>query len=103
MYKITHNGTTTYANSIKFIKCQANGVVILCNKEEAQGMVSFDDVKNWAFKGKGLEEKLDTVVEFEEISLEEYLNIINAETQQQVTDIELAIAEMYETVLGGTE
>ena len=102
MYEITIDYNTKIVDDVKFIKNQKNGVIILCKENEAQGMVSFDENEYWAFKGKGLEDKVKKVVEIRKLTNEEHLNLMNQELTQQITNIELAMAEIYEMMLGGT-
>lgn len=102
MYEIIIDNTIKCVDNIKFIKNQKNGVIILCKEHEAQGMVSFDENEYWAFKGKGLEDEVEKVVEIRKLTNEEHLNLMNQELTQQITNMELAMAEIYEMMLGGT-
>jgi hypothetical protein len=101
MYQITIDNENIYVENVKFIKNQKNGIVRLCEENEAQGMVSFDNNENWAFEGKGLEDKLNKVVKFKKLTNEEHLALINQELTQQITDIQIALCELYE--VGGVE
>ena len=97
MYKVKrNNGEIEIFNKLKYVCNQKNGVVILCNEEKAQGIVSNDNSTIYAFENTALARDYE-VVTMEEIDDFEYW------TQQQITDMELAMAEIYEMVLGGNE
>ena len=94
MFKvIKSDNTTELIIRLKYVRRQKNGVMIICDKENAQGIISQDNDTIYAFKDTDIENDYE-VVEVEEIDDIEYM-------LQQQTDMELAMAEIYEMMLGG--
>lgn len=103
--KVSDNTSEMY-KSLKYVKNQKNGVIIITkNQYEAQGIISSDNETIYAIQGRGLDEQYE-VVTIEEITVEDYLLSISNQLQEtndnQVT-IMSAIADLYETQLGGIE
>ena len=96
MFKVIKNDNTIELfDKLNYVCKQKNGVIIQCDKENAQGIISKDNSQIYSFK--------DTLLsgDYEVVNIEE-INDIDYIIQQQ-TDIELAIAELYETIQGGTK
>ena len=94
MFKVIKNDNTIeLIDKIKYVYKQKNGAIIQCDKEKAQGIISKDNSQIYSFKDTPLSD------DYEVVSIEE-INDIDYIIQQQ-TDIELAIAELYETIQGG--
>ena len=95
MFKvIKKDNTIELINKIKYIRKQKNGVITQCEREKAQGIISKDNSQIYSFKDTPLSNDYE-VVNVEEIDDIDYMI-------QQQTDMELAIAELYETIQGGT-
>ena len=95
MFKVIKNDNTIeLIDKIKYVCKQKNGVIIQCEKENAQGIISKDNSQIYSFKDTPLSNNYE-VVNIEELNDLDYII-------QQQTDIELAIAELYETIQGGT-
>ena len=95
MFKvIKQDNTTELMSKLKYVCKQKNGVVVCCDKEKAQGLISQDNNIIYAFKDTDIANDYE-VVEVEEIDDIEYM-------LQQQTNLELAMAEIYEMMLGGT-
>ena len=97
--KISDN-TSEMFKSLKYVKNQDNGVIILTdNEEEAQGIIGSDNDTIYAIQGRGLDEQYE-VVTIEEITVEDYLISIGNQLQEsndnQLT-IMSAIADLYES------
>lgn len=97
--KVTDN-TSEVVKSLKYVKNQDNGVIILTeNQEEAQGVIGSDNRTIYAIQGRGLDEQYD-VITIEEITVEDYLISIGNQLQEsndnQLT-IMSAIADLYES------
>lgn len=99
MFKVTKVSDNTYETHkvLKYVKKQENGVIILSNQEEAQGILINNDTI-YAIQGKGLDKDYE-VVAIEEITTEDYLiqisNQLNETKENQLTMME-AIADLYE-------
>ena len=94
MFKVIKNDNTIeLIDKIKYVYKQKKGAIIKCDKEKAQGIISKDNSQIYSFKDTPLSD------DYEVVSIEE-INDIDYIIQQQ-TDIELAIAELYETIQGG--
>ena len=97
--KISDN-TSEMFKSLKYVKNQDNGVMILTNnEEEAQGIIGSDNDTIYAIQGRGLDEEYE-VVTIEEITVEDYLLSVGNQLQEsndnQLT-IMSAIADLYES------
>lgn len=96
MYRVTKSDNTIeFLSQIQYVCKQRNGVVICCDKGNAQGIISKDNSTIYAFKNTDIANDYE-VVEVEEIDNFEFM-------LEQQTNIELAMAEIYEMVLGGNE
>ena len=102
MFKLTKltDNTSEVVKSLKYVKNQDNGVIILTeNQEEAQGVIGSDNGTIYAIQGRGLDEQYD-VITIEEITVEDYLISIGNQLQEsndnQLT-IMSAIADLYES------
>ena len=96
MFKVIKNDNTIELfDKLNYVCKQKNGVLIQCDKEKAQGIISKDNSQIYSFKDTPLSDDYE-VVNIEEINDIDYII-------QQQTDIELAIAELYETIQGGTK
>ena len=102
MFKLTKvtDNTSEVVKSLKYVKNQDNGVMILTdNPEEAQGIIGSDNGTIYAIQGRGLDEQYKTVT-IEEITVEDYLISIGNQLQEsndnQLT-IMSAIADLYES------
>lgn len=101
MFKLTKvtDNTSEVVKSLKYVKNQDNGVIILTeNQEEAQGVIGSDNGTIYAIQGRGLDEQYETVT-IEKITVEDYLISIGNQLQEsndnQLT-IMSAIADLYE-------
>ena len=101
MFKLTKvtDNTSEVVKSLKYVKNQDNGVIILTdNPEEAQGIIGSDNGTIYAIQGRGLDEQYKTVT-IEEITVEDYLLSITSQLQEtrdnQLTIME-ALADMFE-------
>ena len=96
MYRvIKSDNTTEFLSQLQYVYKQKNGVVICCDKDNAQGIISKDNSTIYAFKNTDIANDYE-VVEVEEIDNLEFM-------LEQQTNMELAITEIYEMVLGGNE
>ena len=102
MFKLTKvtDNTSEVVKSLKYVKNQDNGVMILTdNPEEAQGIIGSDNDTIYAIQNRGLDEQYD-VITIEEITVEDYLLSITSQLQEsndnQLT-IMSAIADLYES------
>ena len=101
MCKVTKvsNNTEEMFKTLKFVKTQTNGVMILTkNEEEAQGIIGSDNDTIYAIQNRGLDEQYE-VVTIEEITVEDYLLSITSqlqETKDNQLTIMSAIADLYE-------
>ena len=102
MFKLTKvtDNTSEVVKSLKYVKNQDNGVMILTdNPEEAQGIIGSDNDTIYAIQNRGLDEQYD-VITIEEITVEDYLISIGNQLQEsndnQLT-IMSAIADLYES------
>lgn len=96
MFKvIKSNNSTEMHKSLNYVCKQKNGVIICCDKDKAQGIISQDNSTIYAFKDTDISNDYE-VVEVEEIDDIEFMI-------QHQTDVELAITELYEMMLGGNE
>ena len=102
MFKLTKvtDNTREVVKSLKYVKNQDNGVMILTNnEEEAQGIIGSDNDTIYAIQGRGLDEQYEAVT-IEEITVEDYLLSIGNQLQEsndnQLT-IMSAIADLYES------
>lgn len=96
MYRVTKSDNTIeFLSQIQYVCKQRNGVVICCNKDKAHGIISKDNSKIYAFKDTDISNDYE-VVEVEEIDEMEFM-------LEQQTNMELAMAEIYEIMLGGIE
>ena len=94
MFKVIKNDNTIeLIDKIKYVYKQKNGIIIQCEKEKAQGIISKDNSQIYSFKDTLLSDDYE-VVNIEEINDIDYII-------QQQTDIEIAIEELYETIQGG--
>ena len=101
MFKVTKvsNNTEEMFKTLKFVKTQTNGVMILTkNEEEAQGIIGSDNDTIYAIQNRGVDEQYE-VVTIEEITVEDYLLSITSQLQEtkdnQLTIME-ALADMFE-------
>ena len=101
MFKLTKvtDNTREVVKSLKYVKNQDNGAMILTdNPEEAQGIIGSDNDTIYAIQNRGLDEQYE-VVTIEEITVEDYLLSITSQLQEtkdnQLTIME-ALADMFE-------
>ena len=91
MFKVIKNDNTIeLIDKIKYVYKQKNGAIIQCDEEKAQGIISKDNSQIYSFKDTLLSDDYE-VVNIEEINDIDYII-------QQQTNIELAIAEIYESL-----
>lgn len=91
MFKATKSDNTIELfDKLNYVCKQKNDVVIQCDKEKAQGIISKDNSQIYSFKDTPLSDDYE-VVNIEEINDIDYLI-------QQQTNLELAIAEIYESL-----
>lgn len=91
---IKSDNTIEFLSQLNYVYKQKNGVVVCCDKDKAQGIISKDNSAIYAF------ENTDISNDYEVVKVEE-IDDIDFMLQQQ-TNMELAMAEIYEMMLGGT-
>ena len=95
MFKVIKNDNTIeLIDKIKYVYKQKNGAIIQCEREKAQGIISKDNSQIYSFKDTPLSN------DYEVVNIEE-LNDLDYILEQQ-TNLELALAELYEAQQGGT-
>ena len=95
MFKVIKNDNTfELIDKIKYVCKQKNGVIIQCDEENAQGIISKDNSQIYSFKDTPLSN------DYEVVNIEE-LNDLDYILEHQ-TNLELALAELYEAQQGGT-
>lgn len=95
MYRvIKSDNTIELLSQLNYVCKQKNGVVICCDKDKSQGVISKDNSTIYAF------ENTDISNDYEVVKVEE-IDDIDFMLEQQ-TNMELAMAEIYEMMLGGT-
>lgn len=96
MYKvIKSDNILEFLPQLEYVCKQENGVIVVCDEDKSQGIISKDNNNIYAF------ENTDLAQEYEVVTIEE-IDDFEFWTQQQITDMELAMAEIYEIMLGGT-
>lgn len=95
MYRVTKSDNTIeFFSQVQYVCKQKNGVVICCDKGNAQGIISKDNSTIYSFIDTPLSNDYE-VVTIEEIDNLEFM-------LEQQTNIELALVELYE-LMGGSE
>lgn len=96
MYRVTKSDNTIeFFSQVQYVCKQKNGVVICCDKGNAHGIISKDNSTFYSFTDTPLSNDYE-VANIEEIDNFEFM-------LEQQTNMELAITEIYEMVLGGNE
>ena len=95
MYRvIKSDNTTELLSQLQYVYKQKNGVIVRCDKDKAQGIISKDNSTIYSFNDTPLSNSYE-MVSVEEIDNVEFM-------LQQQTNIELALVELYE-LMGGSE
>ena len=101
MYKITvpSLGLLYYQDMVSYVKYQEkNNLMLLCNKEEAQGIVSIDGSTIYQFNSEDQLKETYDICTIEEVQVSDTINTINQNTiensEKQQADIDYLLLLM---------
>lgn len=73
MFKIETENTKEVLETLQYVKLQSNGVIILCNEEEAHGVLNKDCSLIYAFADSPISDRYE-IATVTRIDLDEYLD-----------------------------